>query len=266
MKYIFLDLDGTLLNDNKKIDKKTIDYLKRLRKNNYLLGISTGRALSGVDKMLIDLDVYDLFDILICDAGGDSFYPKTNKHVKSLGISKAEIEEVIQAYEDHDEVSILIHSNGRIFSKGNHPMVKAFVRAFGLDFSEKLEDKEFNDTYRIEIFHPVDEKLVAKYRELNFKNLVGLNSDDFLYEYVHKDNSKYKAVKRYVESNGDSLKDVIAIGDGENDIELLKNAKIGIAMKNSPDNVKAHADIISEYDNNNDGVYYCLKDLLGDLL
>ena len=56
--------------------------------------------------------------------------------------------------------------------------------------------------------------------------------------------------------------EIIAIGDGDNDIEMIKYVGIGIAMLNAPDIVKKHADIITKYSNNNDGIYDVLKNVL----
>lgn len=46
----------------------------------------------------------------------------------------------------------------------------------------------------------------------------------------------------------------ISFGDGENDIEMLAEAKHGVAMLNASDFVKSFADEITEYDNNEGGV------------
>ena len=54
----------------------------------------------------------------------------------------------------------------------------------------------------------------------------------------------------------------MAIGDGENDIDMIKFAKYGIAMSNSTEIVKENADIVTRYSNNEDGVYYAIKELL----
>ena len=53
---------------------------------------------------------------------------------------------------------------------------------------------------------------------------------------------------------GADIEDTVAIGDGGNDIEMLEFCKLGVAMGNAPDIVKAHADIVTDRIEN-DGLY-----------
>lgn len=58
------------------------------------------------------------------------------------------------------------------------------------------------------------------------------------------------------------LADTYAAGDAENDISMLEAAGTGIAMKNAADEVKKAADVITELDNDNDGLVLMLEKLL----
>ena len=61
---------------------------------------------------------------------------------------------------------------------------------------------------------------------------------------------------------GIEKENVVAIGDGDNDITKLEYVGCGIAMTNSPDAVKTKADRITKYTNNENGVGLMLKELL----
>lgn len=50
------------------------------------------------------------------------------------------------------------------------------------------------------------------------------------------------------------MDDVVSFGDGDNDIEMLKQSGVGYAMFNANDNVKLNADKVTEKSNNDDGV------------
>ncbi|MFU0825856.1 MAG: hypothetical protein ACFWTK_12930 [Clostridium sp.] len=65
--------------------------------------------------------------------------------------------------------------------------------------------------------------------------------------------SKGNAVKILAEFYGLKREEVICIGDGENDLSMIKYAGLGIAMGNAPDYVKKEADYITET-NDEDGV------------
>lgn len=81
---------------------------------------------------------------------------------------------------------------------------------------------------------------------------------DFL-EFFNKKVSKAIVLQKICELYDMESQDVIAMGDGTNDISMLQFAGLGIAMKNAPDNVKQAADSISEFTNDESGVARELK-------
>ena len=81
-------------------------------------------------------------------------------------------------------------------------------------------------------------------------------------EFVNKCMTKVKAIELVLNKLTIDKENVVPIGDGENDIDMIKFAKYGIAMSNSTEIVKENADIVTRYSNNEDGVYYAIKELL----
>ena len=63
-------------------------------------------------------------------------------------------------------------------------------------------------------------------------------------DIARKGNSKGRRLQEWVESQGMTMKDVMAFGDNHNDISMLSAAGLGVAMGNAADEVKAHADLI----------------------
>ena len=72
-----------------------------------------------------------------------------------------------------------------------------------------------------------------------------------------KDGGKDKGIIEYCKLRNIDLKDTMAFGDGDNDIEMLKTVGIGVAMGNGIDTVKAAADYITD-SIKEDGVYNAL--------
>lgn len=83
-------------------------------------------------------------------------------------------------------------------------------------------------------------------------------------EFVNKGMTKFKSIELLLNKLDIDKENVVAIGDGDNDIDMIKYVGCGIAMLNSPEIVKENADIITEYSNNEDGVYYAIKELLSE--
>lgn len=79
-------------------------------------------------------------------------------------------------------------------------------------------------------------------------------------EFVKKGATKLKGIKKLLEKLEIDRTEIIAIGDGENDIDMIEFAGCGIAMGNAPNIVKQAADIIADT-NDNDGVGKILIEL-----
>jgi len=90
-----------------------------------------------------------------------------------------------------------------------------------------------------------------------------LRSGDFFIDLMHKDASKGAALQKLAEKRGIPAENVMAIGNYYNDITMLTYAGLGVAMDNSPLDVKAAADAVTA-SNNEEGVKralekYCLE-------
>jgi hydroxymethylpyrimidine pyrophosphatase-like HAD family hydrolase len=72
--------------------------------------------------------------------------------------------------------------------------------------------------------------------------------------------NKGEGLKIYCRENGIDLSDVIAFGDAENDIQMLKAAGHSVCLKDGMDDAKASADEITEYPCEEDGVGHYLFD------
>ena len=72
------------------------------------------------------------------------------------------------------------------------------------------------------------------------------------FDFAMKGNLKGTALERYAKRIGVSSDKVVAVGDNFNDLSMLQYAGLGIAMKNSADAVKEHAQLITEYDHDSE--------------
>ena len=93
-------------------------------------------------------------------------------------------------------------------------------------------------------------------KETNYVLTIYKSKPTYL-EIMNKGASKKAAITFLLNQFGLTNKDVLTIGDNYNDIEMLQYAGVGIAIGNSPDDVKAHADFIT-LDNDSDGIKFAL--------
>ena len=79
-------------------------------------------------------------------------------------------------------------------------------------------------------------------------------------DIVPVNGSKAEGIKQLVQHLSEKPEQIVAFGDGYNDIEMLQLADIGVAMGNASDAVKAHADFITK-PIDEDGIYYACEKL-----
>jgi Cof subfamily protein (haloacid dehalogenase superfamily) len=81
--------------------------------------------------------------------------------------------------------------------------------------------------------------------------------DNFV-EMLNPEANKANGLRRLAEEMGVEMRDVMAIGDGENDVEMVKSAGVGVAMGNGADKIKAAADCVAPA-NDEDGVAWAVE-------
>jgi len=86
------------------------------------------------------------------------------------------------------------------------------------------------------------------------------SKDNFL-ELMETGVNKWEAVKSVAASYGVQPQEVMCIGDSNNDIRMIANAGIGVAVANAKDSVKKQAKIVTA-SNNDDGVAMVIESIL----
>lgn len=269
-KMIGLDLDGTLLKDDKSIDTKTKEYLETLSANGIHIVPITGRPLSGVPDCVRNIKGVDY---IISNNGSKTVLNSTNETLFSLAMDNATSKRVIEA----------VRQTGAIF--------EVFLNHYG--YCEKFVFDHYKEVYTGTVLgdyifssrKQVDNLLTLfddKNAEADEVFIICKDNDDR--EIIKAQTDKISGIQycmladRFLEitKNGTDkgtalellcnhlkikLDKVIAFGDGENDLQFLNKAGTAVAMGNASDNVKAQADIITDT-NNNQGVLKALKSLI----
>ena len=259
MKYLFFDLDDTLLDSQKHVPEKTVEYLRRLKEERGLvLGVASGREPSAIYPTLEKTKLSELIDVLVASCGGEIIDHRRNTHTKLHKIPKETIREVRDFYEDKKNGGLYIRSGEEIYaSKPDLEIGRPFFRVDGHTRFLSLYEQEPEEVFRLIILFNTKEDLEACKDECmghHFKDLLLLHTRDYLYEYIDERNSKSHAARMYVESYGDTLEDVLFFGDSVNDLDMLENCGRGVAMKNASEIAKDAADDITEYTCNEEGV------------
>ena len=268
MKYkmVVLDLDGTLLNDEKLISDKNAYILNELHKRGIHIVIATGRNYY-MAKTLTER-IKSVAPVILANNGAvvrryvnDEFIESNYldfslfESIYEMGL-KHNLNPVIHVDEYHEGYDL-------IYECENYEEVylgyikKDYRRAKHKEFkADKINNIlsvcYFNDYQKLIEFKKDIEKLPGEYNIILNQNI----SNWSLLEVLNIKGCKWCALKKYTESIGINASQVISIGDDNNDIELIKNSGIGIAMKNATDKLKSAADYTSRFNNNESGVYH----------
>lgn len=273
-KLIAIDLDGTLLTDAKTISKENLDTIHKLILKGYEIVIATGRNYFSARELTKDIE-------------DDLIYLANNGNI--IRDSKDDRVLFNTFLNPKDYKTVLKEGNLRKLQ----PIVYVdyFSRGYDLIFQRDSGHGEyFNTTTRnVNRFHAVDDLLnydidrvlaivyPGKSKALNefysylnkeYPNVYSshimenVTMSEALLEIMNPRGTKWNSLKEYARRRGIDTEEIITIGDDNNDIDMIDNAGLGIAMLNGSDMIKRHADIISKRDNNNSGVSYELERIL----
>lgn len=252
-KYIFFDLDGTLIDHSEnKVREKTLLLIKELKKNGHELFIATGRPPSlfyGIDKEL-GIESY------IAANGCIAVYK--DDIILNRPIPKQMVKKVVDyAVENSIDVGFESKDDYVVHTKITD-LVDKFSDIFHLEYPDVVKDYHLsNDVYQMVFFYTKDD--YKRYEEMfpglwfNFSCEYGL---DINLEGGLKDLG-VKAMKDYLDID---IKDIICVGDGFNDVTMIEYAGLGIAMGNAKEEVKNRADMVAGHISD-DGLYNIFKDL-----
>ncbi len=246
-KLIIFDIDGTLYdNVNKCIHQSTIECVKKLYEQGYDLAIATGRSYSMINNVDI-LKKYINTYILI----NGQIILRNNEVIYKEPIDKMKLEELLKDFEKEDIPYGCVSEDKERLSK-----IDDFVEHAYTSFCLKnpIIDKKFylkEDIYQVWCFGENEKisRFIKKHPNFEFMGWGGTG-----YDVLPKGVNKARTIKILREYLKIDNKDVIAIGDGFNDILMIKEVGYGIAMGNANDELKKYAKYITD-NIENDGLY-----------
>lgn len=251
-KMIMFDIDGTLLDHNKKLPASAKEAVRSLKEAGHEVAFATGRAPYFIEDLRKELEI-------------DSFICFNGQYV--------EIEnEVI--YKNPIDRELLAHLSG-FSTTQNHPLVymgAEFMKStfdYHSDIEESLtslnidttqiemDASYYNDTEIYQTLLYCKEHEETLYRD-NLRKLNFIRWHEYSMDVLPLGGSKAKGIEKFIEKKGFSKDQVYAFGDNLNDIEMLQYAGHSVAMGNAPEEVKKAARYVTK-DVGEDGVAYGLQ-------
>lgn len=270
-KMIGLDLDGTLLKDDKSIDTKTKEYLETLSANGIHIVPITGRPLSGVPDCVRNIKGVDY---IISNNGSKTVLNSTNETLFSLAMDNATSKRVIESVRQTGAIfEVFLNHYGYCekFVFDHYKEVYTGTVLGDYIFSSRkqvdslltlFDDKNADADEIFIICKDNDDREIIKAQTDKISGIQYCMLADRFLEITKNGTDKGTALEMLCNHLKIGLDKVIAFGDGENDLQFLNKAGTAVAMGNATDSVKSQADIVTDT-NNNQGVLKALKNLIG---
>jgi hypothetical protein len=259
---IAMDLDGTLLTDDKTIDARTKRYLRRLEKQGHIIVLASGRPYRAIVNYYQEIG---LKSPVICYNGAYVINPTDNTYPVTNFDFPADIIKDIFAHIDEKYITnIMVETNQKIWFLKHGEDFPGFLWKDNMDIvygdiRETLTENPMTMIIKVKNRDPeTDQALIqaaSRHPGVKVRFWALMLFSEIYFEHISKGHALHDIAKYY----GVPLDHTLAFGDADNDIEMLSMAGVGFAMQNADHAIKAKADYITKHTNNERGLYHALK-------
>ncbi|MGY0373104.1 sugar-phosphatase [Clostridium sp. JNZ J1-5] len=266
-KLIALDMDGTLLKEDKTISKENYEAIQSAREKGVKIVLTTGRPKKGIENYLEELDLVDDDEYCITYNGSLIENSKTGEILTKTLMT---LDDAHFLYELSKKLDVDIHAlttTGCISPRYNK-YTELEVSMNNIPF-EEVDFNTIDPSTEIVkfLFVGSEEKISSVIEQLPrelYEKYTIVRSYPLFLEFLDKNVSKGAAVKTLAERLEIKQSEVICIGDAGNDIHMIQYAGLGVAMGNAFPEVKKAANYIT-LTNEEDGVAHIIdKFILSD--
>ena len=264
-KLLVLDLDGTLTNSQKKITRKTKDALFKAQENGIKIVLASGRPTYGIVPLADELNLEASGGYILSYNGGEIIDWKTKEllHAKLLD---PQVLPYLYECANKNDLAIITYQDEFIITESPDDI---YVHKEA--FLNKMKIKGV-DNFLSYVNYPIAKciitgdgnQLIALEKEMNdhLKGSMGVyRSEPFFLELVPNGIDKAQSLNILLNKLGMCRNEMIACGDGFNDLSMIQFAGLGVAMANAQLAVKEQADFIT-LSNEEDGVAHVVERFL----
>ena len=260
IRYIALDMDGTILDKNYVLSREVVATLDQCRALGKKIVISTGRVYASAIKHTAALSGVDGF---VCSNGAD-VYDGTGQVIAQTHMDEALSRRLVGIARGYDTHFHAFMGDSWYYER-EKAYTQFYIRRSGLQ-GNHVDFDNFNRLGFTKCMFLDDHERLEPIRIALEEELKGIAqlmySAPFMLEIVVNGVNKSSGLLSFVNHWGGSLGEVIAFGDAGNDEDMLLTAGIGVAMGNAPDELKEKVDFTAP-SVDDDGVAVFLKSFFG---
>ena len=284
-KLVAIDLDGTMLNSYGVVSEETKNTIKEIEKQGVEVIIASGRPIDSIKEIAREIESKNYF---IAGNGAIIYDIKKDKIIYEKTLSKEKVLEIIKICEENS-ISYNVYTEREILAtslkynvlyyhkenlkKEENKKTKINIVNNMYEYVKNKEDARFLKITICDESKTVFNSIIKKLKDVKNIEILDVShmarktivhgTEEYQISYYYTEIStenvdKWEAIKFLIEKLNIKKEEVIAIGDNSNDKNMIKNAGLGIAMKQSTPSVLEIADEVTE-SNNEDGVAEILQ-------
>lgn len=247
---LILDLDDTLLGDDLKVSEENIQAIMGVKEKGLHVVLCSGRTMNSMMPYIKAIGIHSEGDYII-SYNGAMIHTIGGKEVYSKPIEGSLLKDLIMIGREQ-EIDVQLYTEELLIERRSDRS-RVYERLTGISAVVIDDLMTIKKSRKVLFNYKAGPKLENLRLELinKFDDLVNVfYSKPYFVEVLNKEGSKGLAVKYLAEKMNIKREAIIAIGDGFNDLSMIKYAGLGIAVRNAPDGVKEGADYVSNSSNN----------------
>ncbi|WP_066074894.1 Cof-type HAD-IIB family hydrolase [Neobacillus soli] len=246
VRAVFIDMDGTLLTASNNISHRNMEAIYGLINQGVQVFLATGRHYEVTAPYHKEIG---LRTPMICLNGAAIHEAETGRALQMKTVQLNE--ERFHHLTTENPCNVMIHTANGLYCKETNEEIEYWTKVGQIPprYIGDLRQANYQDVlkYSVRIGAPRPDLSALFKKEAEVINW----NDGF--ELLAPNVSKWSAIKSLLQTFRISPSEVVAIGDGPNDIEMLRNVGTGVAMRNASEEVKAAADFVTGH-HENDGL------------
>ncbi|MGX6445738.1 HAD family hydrolase [Neobacillus sp. K501] len=245
VRAIFIDMDGTLLKASNIISRRNMEAIHKLMNRGVKVFLATGRHYEVTAPYHKEMG---LQTPMICLNGAAIHHAEGRTlHTQTVKLNEERFHHITA----ENFCNVMIHTADGLYCKEMNEEIDYWTKVGQIPplYIGDLRQANYQDVLKYSV------RTGAPCHELSalFKNEAEVINWNDGFEILAPNVSKWSGIKKLLRAYRMSTNEVVAIGDGPNDIEMLRNVGTGVAMGNASEEVKAAADFVTGH-HENDGL------------
>lgn len=256
IKFVFFDIDDTLyVKDKNYVPESAILAIRKLKQNGIIPAIATGRTRCGFPAQVDQLIQQENIELIISINGQCVEYQ--GKMIEKHSIEKEKIDQLVQLFRQQGiDYGFVAHEAVAVSQRS-----AKLCDALNPILTSYIVDKDYYLTQDVQqllcFYDPSQDPLLENNHLMEGLKVIRWHQNAV--DILNEESSKARGIARAVKLLGYSMDNVMAFGDGLNDLEMLSEVAVGVAMGNSHPQLKAQAKYVTEHIEQN-GIYHFLAE------